>query len=94
MSDPKNPFESRDLESRSDQENTPNGGSNGGATHRGRERRYHGRRTKADRRADIRFEIDKESRRLGRGRRFDPERDHSWFVLLRGLSAGEMAGSE
>ena len=71
MSDPKNPFESRDLESRSDQENTPNGGSNGGATHRGRERRYHGRRTKADRRADIRFEIDKDDRRENPGRRLD-----------------------
>jgi hypothetical protein len=71
MSDPKNPFESRDLESRFDQEIDSNGGSNGGVTHRGRERRYHGRRTKADRRADIRFEIDKEDRRENPGRRLD-----------------------
>jgi hypothetical protein len=71
MSESKNPFESRDLESRFDQELDPNGGSNGGVTHRGGERRHHGRRTKADRRTDIRFEIDKEDRRKDPGRRLD-----------------------
>ncbi len=67
MSDPHNPFESRDLETRTDEDIAPNGG----VTHRGRERRYYGRRTKADRRTDIRFEIDKEDRRKEQGRRLD-----------------------
>ena len=67
MSDPQNPFESRDLESRTEQENAPDGG----VTYRGRDRRYYGRRTKADRRTDIRFEIDKEDRRKDQGRRLD-----------------------
>jgi hypothetical protein len=71
MSDPKNPFESRDLESRFDQETNPNGGSNGGVTYGGGERRHHGRRKKTDRRTDIRFEIDKEDRRESPGRRLD-----------------------
>jgi hypothetical protein len=69
MSDPKNPFESRDLEPRLDQEIDPNGGSNGGVTYRGEERRHDSRRTKTDRRNDIRFEIDKEDRRKIHGRR-------------------------
>jgi hypothetical protein len=71
MSDPKNPFESRDLESRFDQEIDTNGRSNGGVTHGGGERRHYRRRKKTDRRTDIRFEIDKEDRRKNSGRRLD-----------------------
>ena len=78
MSDPKNPFESRDLKSRFDQEIDPKATANHGAvTHRGAERRFHSRRTAADRRTDIRFEIDKEGRRTSKGRRFDDEEDVS-----------------
>lgn len=72
MSDPKNPFESRDLKSRFDQEIDPKATANHGAvTHRGAERRFHSRRTAADRRTDIRFEIDKEDRREDQGRRLE-----------------------
>jgi hypothetical protein len=73
----KNPFESHDLKSRFDQVVDPRATSNGTVMHIGGERRYHSRRTTADRRTDIRFEIDKEGRRTGRGRRFDDEEDIS-----------------
>ena len=71
MNDSKNPFESRDLESRFSQEIDHSEGSNGAVKYRGKERRYHSRRTKTDRRSDIRFEIDKEDRRINQGRRQD-----------------------
>ena len=77
MSDPKNPFESRDLNSRFDQEIDPKAGSNGAVKHRGKERRYHNRRTTTDRRTDVRFEIDKEDRRKDQGRRLDDGVDFS-----------------
>jgi hypothetical protein len=71
MTDRVNPFESRDLESRFEQEVDPRAGSNGTVRYRGGERRYHSRRTTVDRRTDIRFEIDKEDRRESPGRRLD-----------------------
>jgi hypothetical protein len=71
MSDPKNPFESRDLESRSDQETTPYGGNNGSVRYRGGERRHQSRRKTTDRRTNIRFEVDNQDRRKEQGRRLD-----------------------
>ncbi len=71
MSDPKNPFESRDLKSRFGQELDPGAAGNGAVKYRGGERRHHSRRTTTDRRIDIRFEIGKEDRRKDHGRRLD-----------------------
>lgn len=71
MSDPVNPFESRDLKSRFGQELDTDTEGNGAARYRGIDRRHHRRRNKADRRTDIRFEIDKEDRRKDQGRRLD-----------------------
>lgn len=71
MSDPVNPFESHDLKSRFGQELDPGVGGKGTVKYRGGERRHHCRRNQADRRTDIRFEIDKEDRRKDHGRRID-----------------------
>lgn len=71
MSDPENPFKSRDLKSRFDQEVDPKTGNSGAIEYTRVDRRYQNRRTKKDRRTDIRFEIDKEGRRKNQGRRVD-----------------------
>lgn len=71
-------FESHDLKSRFDLEIDPKEGSKGTGKYVFGERRYYSRRKSADRRTDIRFEIDKEGRRVGRGRRFDDNGDVSF----------------
>ena len=47
--------------------------------YRGKERRYAGRREQDDRRADIRWELDKEDRRHGVGRRQSDVSPRFWI---------------